>query len=326
MRNPPRAAFTLIELLVATAIMGILSALMLPAILTARETARRGLCRDHLRQIGLALHSYVEAHESWPAGVINRSGPIRQVPDGDHHGWVLALLPFLDQPLLADRLRTEISIYAKEHRTPRQQLLEVLLCPSDSGPVRSDDELGAVGLSSYAGCHHGQSGPIDSGNNGLLFLNGQVRAGEIPDGACCTFAVGEIRRSATDLGWASGTRATLRNTGIALNATADGPLSSLYQTPLKDTKTYGTAGSAPAVGSGADTAPVEARPAAQPPVPELPWRFLLETGGFGSFHLGGSQFLLADGRVRFISESISTAIYQQLGDRQDGLGLRPDQF
>src|SRR5438874_5474009 len=92
-----RGAFTLIELLVVIAIIATLIALLLPAVQQAREAARKTQCRNNLMQIGLALHNYEMAHECLPPGSIDPNRPIRNEAKGFHVGWIVQLLPFLDQ-------------------------------------------------------------------------------------------------------------------------------------------------------------------------------------------------------------------------------------
>ena len=78
--------------------------------------------------------------------------------------------------------------------------------------------MGGVGVSSYAACHHDVEAPIDVENHGVFYLNSSIRHEDIPDGSSYTIFVGEKRIASQDLGWLSGTRATLRNTGTPLNA------------------------------------------------------------------------------------------------------------
>src|SRR5512134_266205 len=88
-------AFTLVELLVVIAIIGILIALLLPAVQAAREAARRSQCTNNLSQIGIALHLYESAHGQFPAGVINDKGPVRSEPIGHHMSWLTQILPYI---------------------------------------------------------------------------------------------------------------------------------------------------------------------------------------------------------------------------------------
>src|SRR5689334_17259576 len=98
------AGFTLVELLVVIAMIGILIALMLPAVQAAREAARRISCANNLAQLGLAVQSYESAFGSLPPGVIEPSGPIQSVAQGNHVNWLAHLLPQLEQQNAYDRL------------------------------------------------------------------------------------------------------------------------------------------------------------------------------------------------------------------------------
>src|SRR5829696_3130788 len=92
-----REGFTLIELLVVIAIIGVLIALLLPAVQAAREAARRSQCVNNLMQLGLALHNYESAHEVLPPGVVNPTGPIQNTPHGYHFSWLTQILPYIEQ-------------------------------------------------------------------------------------------------------------------------------------------------------------------------------------------------------------------------------------
>ncbi len=97
MKRPHRAAFTLVELLVVIAIIGILIALLLPAVQAAREAARRVSCSNNLVQLSIAMQNYEMANEALPPGVTDPVSPVLSTPVGMHHGWLIHLLPFLEQ-------------------------------------------------------------------------------------------------------------------------------------------------------------------------------------------------------------------------------------
>ncbi len=120
MRNP-RRGFTLIELLVVIAIIGILIALLLPAVQAAREAARRAECMNNLKQIGLALHTYHDVHGAFPPG---------QLP-GTNVSAISRILPYLEQNVLFNALNSDIGIDDPANNTVRTTQLTVFLCPSD---------------------------------------------------------------------------------------------------------------------------------------------------------------------------------------------------
>lgn len=212
--SPPRRdAFTLVELLVVIAIIGVLVGLLLPAVQAAREAARRVSCMNNMMQLGLAIHHFEFSAEQLPAGSINPTGPIRNEAIGNHTSWVVQILPFIEQQALYEHLDRSVSMYAAANRDARSRSIATMLCPSFPGPSHVTGEGTKWGTSSYAGCHHEVEAPIDADNHGLLFLNSAIRFSDIRDGASQTILLGEIKPSPTSLGWASGTRATLRNTG-----------------------------------------------------------------------------------------------------------------
>jgi prepilin-type N-terminal cleavage/methylation domain-containing protein len=204
-----RTAFTLVELLVVIAIIGILVAFLLPAIQASRESARRAMCCNNLRQLVLAVHDYEMAHEYYPAGTVNNTGPIRNVPKGHHISWIARILPYAEENALFANLDLSLSAYHHKNDRARQTAIGLLWCPSFWG--------GSSPFSNYAGCHHDVEAPIDADNRGVFFLNSRLTRDDLKDGPAYTLFIGEKLIEDTDLGWLSGTPATLRNTGTRLN-------------------------------------------------------------------------------------------------------------
>ncbi len=202
------SGFTLVELLVVIAIIGILVGLLLPAVQAAREAARRMQCSNNILQVGVALHNYEMAHRKLPPGTIDSKGPIVHLPVGYHHSWIVQILPMLDERVAYELIDKKQSIYAKVNVPVRGYSLATLRCPSDaaSGPY-----------SHYAGIHDSREVPIDITNNGALFLNSAIRFDDVADGVSHTLFVGEKLIDASELGWSSGTRASLRNLGSGIN-------------------------------------------------------------------------------------------------------------
>ncbi|MEZ5943356.1 MAG: DUF1559 domain-containing protein [Planctomycetaceae bacterium] len=301
-----RPGFTLIELLVAIAIMAVLMAMTLPALHSAREAARKSTCQQKLSQLGTAFHAYHDSFGSFPAGTVNNTTPIRFEPTGYHHNWVVALLPYLGEDLLAGKIDPALSIYDEAQLPARQYMLPNVICPSDSAPNASTSELGSVGLSNYAGVHDSRIVPIDEHNNGLLFQNRQIALDDIPDGAGYTLLLGEILRRPDDLGWASGTNATIRNTGASLNGVRQTSISEVAE----DVESV-------------EEAPGSEAPPVRPPVAPLPDLSNSAPGGFSSSHGGVVQFLYADGQVKAMSEHIDNLVLRRLTERSDNVIASP---
>ncbi|HVX11351.1 MAG TPA: DUF1559 domain-containing protein [Pirellulales bacterium] len=289
-RQRHTSGFTLVELLVVIAIIGILVALLLPAVQAAREAARRTQCNNNLGQIALGIASYESSFKSLPPGVLDSAGPIRSTAQGNHIGWLAHILPQVEQPNAYKLIDFSAGAYAPANASLRNWGARVFICPSDP-----NTGFGTTpGTSNYAGCHHDIEGPIDADNHGVLFLNSHVQMAHITDGASQTILLGEKLISPNDLGWLSGTRATLRNTGSPINfSSLGGVLRQIGENPES----------------------LRPLPGSVPPAPPDP---TLVVGGFESYHPGGAQAVFVDGSVHFLSEPTSAAVLSQLGHRSDG--------
>jgi len=283
-RRPGIRGFTLIELLVVIAIIAILLSLLLPAVQHAREAARRTQCRNNMSQIGLALHNYEMAFEFLPPGTVNETGPIVNQPQGYDMSWIAQCLPMIDQASVYSLIDFNEGAYGDANAKARQLQMDVFSCPSDYSFKYNVPDLGATVASSYAGCFSGTDQPISDPSDGVMFMNSAVSYEQIRDGLSRTILVGEKvnPRSSVDLGWMSGSSATLRNTGVAINTSWD-------------VRSYLNPREAEQSDAADDTA----------------------TGGFSSQHTGGAQFLLCDGSVRFINAMIDQDVFGYLGNRED---------
>lgn len=312
-----KRAFTLIELLVVIAIIAVLISLLLPAVQSAREAARRAQCVNNLMQIGLALNHYESAHEAYPPGVINPSGPIDNLPQGTHFNWVTQILPYMDNRSTYRHFNFKVGLYDAANTTVRSITIASLNCPSD--PFRGASMGGTkIGTVSYAANYHDKEEPIDTKNNGVFYLNSGTRLDEIQDGASYTIFVGE-HKFQPDLGWASGTSATLRNTGNQPNSPG-------AVTPVLNSD--GTIDSN--AGSETDRETLDDQPVSdlQPgeTADQAKKRIQRVCGGYSSYHPGGANFVFGDGSVRFVKNSISTLTFMKLGNRADGNLISSDEY
>lgn len=274
-------AFTLVELLVVIAIIGILVGLLLPAVQAAREAARRMACANNIAQVGLAMHNFEFAAEYLPAGTVNDTGPIRNEPIGNHISWTVKLLPYLEQTRLYSLIDQSKGVYDPANATFRKTQIATLVCPSYPMSAKVGGLSEDIGMSTYAACYSGDEVPLNNDNNGVFYLGSRTKFSDIGDGSSNTIFLSEKISVNGDLGWMSGTRATLRNG--TMEAFTRGSLSPIPSTTSSN----------PDNGS-------------------------LVMGGFSSFHAGGVNTLYGDGGVRFTSQSIEPEIFAGFCTRNGG--------
>lgn len=302
--------FTLVELLVVIAIIGILVALLLPAIQTAREAARRTQCTNKVKQLVAALHNYHDAHGTFPPGTqtggqknYSTAGWCGSDPGSgsdSRASWTVLILPFIEgasQYALFDcNLRfTSTSNVVGAAVNQAQFLLNNpnYQCPTDVNSKPDNNNL------SYFGVQGGGATPNCSNNgglrvfyiNGILYHNSRTNIRDVIDGTSNVFLIGESKYLLSRGG---------RTDGVVCSWASGAKLDATYGSPLICAAALLSINSVTGHGGMMDTLNYDSRL-------------------FGSFHPGGCQFGLGDGSVRFINEAIDLNLYRQLGARDDGL-------
>jgi len=286
-----RRAFTLVELLVVIAIIGILIALLLPAVQAARKAARRSQCSNHFKQLSLGLHNYHDTHGAFPSGTLSVNGL----------SWRVFLLPFVEQKPLYDQFSFIAGDFnAGVNREGPNKSVHALnringfLCPSaqDDQAAHPSSTLLNPDRKTYNSHYYGVAGPTgtntftgtsyevgtnpvashaDCGGHarqGMLLLDTSVRMADVTDGTSNTFLLGEIAKPGGDgANW-------VRGYMYGGNAATKGV-------------TYGL------TANGGEVNHMAVR----------------------SRHPGGAQFSLADGSARFVSETIDIAVHKAIASR-----------
>lgn len=203
-RRAPRsraAGFTLVELLLVVAIIGTLVSLLLPAVQAAREAARRSHCQNNLRQIGLALHTFHDAHAAFPIGCIEKRTAKR--PTARQLAWSAALLPQLEQQTLWRAIDFSATYDGARNAPAGSTALSVYLCPSavrlaagrDGAEVANPAADYRAAAIDYGGVYG--AAQLSPSGNGVMLFDRAVSLSEIADGASHTFIVAED----TGRGW-----------------------------------------------------------------------------------------------------------------------------
>lgn len=349
----------MIELLVTLSIIGMLIALLLPAVLASREAARRSQCASNLGQLALAAHNYQADHGCFPMGTPFRIahwgvGRTRTAFYTENHSIFVAMLPQLGNQALFDAANFVANINTPANLTIHRTRTDSLLCPNDPGAwqidpmgVRNADfppGLSRVAHASYAGCtgtwYHATSGPsaepsleaLAAQDNGIFYANSSTTPADITDGVGNTLLLGERITPAARARFAKGR-----------NLWYDGCIgSTLFHTmaPPSPHRSVPRAANAP------------------PDKPGLAGDAYINSAS--SNHPGGANFAFADGSVRFLLETIQSwpvdpstgnpvgvkdgngtfdgstfyillpgirpGIYQALSTRNGGEGIKSDRF
>ncbi len=196
--RPRRVAFTLVELLVVIAIIGILVALLLPAVQSSREAARRTQCVSSLKQLGLALHNYVSAQRHFPPGSVAKTYDSQPNHPQTFYRWsaLAHVLPYIENQTARDALDLSLPLYmpgagypiAERNQAGVALVLPEFLCASDLGrPAKST--WGPTNYVASAGSGAGGGTPFDT--DGVFYVNSETTFANLIDGSSHTVAMSE---------------------------------------------------------------------------------------------------------------------------------------
>ncbi len=284
-----KPGFTLVELLVVIAIIGVLVGLLLPAVQSAREAARRSSCTNNLKQIALGLLNHDSSQRVFPRGREGCDGACAPQNGPGTSGFV-AVLPFIEEQALFDGYQSAAETITPLNRIPLDipeaivgARPKVFACPSSTNPERIDTGTGKNwGTNCYAlvAGHHGPTFGISNRvkwlNSGMFLYRDALGSEAAYDGLTKVFVVGET----TDVDQ-PGHYNRWANAGRHVDSlrTTDNPLNTPYNTGVK---------------------------------------YTTSNGAFQSLHTGGGMFARGDGSVSFVDESINLAIYRLMGQRDSG--------
>jgi prepilin-type N-terminal cleavage/methylation domain-containing protein/prepilin-type processing-associated H-X9-DG protein len=277
-------AFTLVELLVVIAIIGVLVALLLPAVQMARESARRTQCANNLKQLGLALHSYHDTFKNFPSGYLSNVDSAGN-DIGPGWGWAALTLPQMEQQNLASTIAMGQPINSSANAGVRVTRIKSYLCPSDTVPATwTASKFSSAGTPTTPICdvasanYIGMFGVGEPGvdGDGVFYRNSKVRLADITDGTSQTLMVGERARTLSPATW----------TGAV-------PGAELF--PYNSSNMV--------LGHSGEML--------SPATPT-------ESNHFSSHHSLGVNFVFADGHVQFLTSSMTSAVYRAMSTISGG--------
>jgi len=304
-----RRAFTLIELLVVISIIGVLIALLLPAVQAAREAARRMQCTNNLKQIGLALHNYQSSYDVFPPGYSSLwdkdSGDAGTAEDdiGPGWGWASMILPQMEQTAVFNAINFALTMTSRANDTAQFIRFNSYLCPSDNPqqliPVRDEanaNTLYTVASGNYIGMFGtGEIGEAPGAGDGMFYRNSRLSFANLIDGSSQTLMVGERSHNLSYVTW----------TGRSIGGY-------LFKTSLFE------GGTDQFAADPEESFTMILGPVGTENGPRTPNHPMAHVEDYWSYHPGGVNFLFGDGSVRFLKNQINKNVYQALATRAGG--------
>ncbi len=336
-----RRGFTLIELLVVIAIIGVLIALLLPAVQAAREAARRMQCTNNLKQLGLAIHNYEASLGTFPL-----AGTARLIPGGGvaYGGWSAhaRLLPYLEQTASFAAVNFSVSYSHPSNHTIARHVVSAFVCPSDpKNQELVQHSFGLAAPTNYGwnmGDWYVWGGFKGIDNRGAFQVNRAKRLSDISDGLSQTVVAAEVKAQQIYLRDFSG--------GLA-NVTTPSPVPGPDSDPHVAAPEYNAGGSLQTTGhtewvdghvhqTGFTTAwpPNKRIHRVGSPLADLDLTGIREQNGgptysavnARSYHPGGVNVLMGDGSVKFVKDSINGATWRGLGTIAGGEIIGADAY
>jgi len=322
-----------VELLVVIAVIVTLMGLLMPAIQQAREASRRSRCQNHLKQIGLALHNYHEQFRIFPPESI-WAAPTAHSWSPRNFTWIELILPMLDQANLSHSINFEEPIWnqtLEDGRSIASVQLDILRCPSDAA-LSGPGETHFLAITNYAGAEGfdwwspkrvrhpgpppGQIPTLNAPQSGLFAFEHACRSGHVQDGLTHTIAVGEVSSNGFQNGapFTNGT-GQLRHDGFVFRTAMVSPTKAgdqiypqepvMMPYPQPDGTTLSD-------GNWFRSAPYTYKPTYI-----SMYGINTDWPGPSSYHTGGANFLMADGSVRFLNQSLDFwTVYHPLNTTQ----------